>query len=136
MLISGYHSAQGPGGEAPPYSNSNCGRRGRPLIREGTEAATALVRLHTHTSSPHTHMQSNYRARTRPGPGAPADLVLGQIDEALYHPSGSNNSFLALIRGTKGDLQVLRSASAARWHTALVPEWLFLFLFFMKNRGY
>lgn len=82
-----------------------------PLIGECTEAVKA--QKHARVRSlvlPHhltQHVQSNYRERTRPGPCAPSDLVPGQIDEALYRPSRSNHSFLALITETKG-----RSASA------------------------
>lgn len=50
----------------------------------------------THTSS-FSHAQSNYSRRTLPERCAPGDLVLGQIDEALYRLSRSNNSYLALI---------------------------------------
>lgn len=87
-----------------------------PFIRECTEAAKAVVprkNTHTHTHrlsysvSPHIHIQTNYRERTRPGPCAPSDLVPGQIDEALYRPSRSNNSFLALITRSRGDVEML-----------------------------
>lgn len=44
-----------------------------------------------------SHVQSNYSGRTLPERRAPGDLVPGQIDEALYRLSRSNNSYLALI---------------------------------------
>lgn len=50
------------------------------------------------------HVQSNYRERTRPEPCTPSDLAPGQIDEALYRPRRSNNSFQALISRTREDV--------------------------------
>lgn len=107
-------------------SHLNCGQRGRSLsgntqrqqkhLCTETHACTALL-----TPSLLTYTYSPIIERTRPGPCAPSDLVPGQIDEALYCPSRSNNSSLALITRTRGDLQVLDSASVACEHAVLVP---------------
>lgn len=81
------------------------------------EQTRALARTHTGTIS--THVRSNYSERTLPERRAPSDLVPGQIDEALYRLSRSNNSYLALITRTREDLQVLDLGSSACLHTVL-----------------
>lgn len=73
----------------------------------GSKDTVEQTRAHTHTGTISTHVQNNYSERTLPERRAPSDLVSGQIDEALYRLSRSNNSYLALITRTREDLQVL-----------------------------
>lgn len=111
----------------------NCDQQGC-CLSENVEAAKALVHRNTHTYT-HAqpvllclfsqHVQSNYRERTRPRPCTPSDLAPGQIDEALYHPGRSNNSFLALITRTREDLQVFDLCSMVTHCTGISAAFIF-----------